>query len=1073
MRKLWIVPVVLATLLLALLAAGVTLLYSPRLLVPTLQWGVERFSSFRLELRGLETRPREVELSLESLHLYQQGAAGPALVSVLGFKGSSSLQDLWRGQLLDTALSADSVIVYVSADDATEDPTPEQWLQYLRFLPRQLEVGTIHVINQHGDVSIFPIRGLSGQRTGSDGFAATLRADLDTSPLEVSLALTSIRQELNRGGVNFKARLETVDSAAQLEGMLEADAESVHYDLSVNASFAQISTLLAAFPGAPPLAGALALRGRLSGDLQGYELTDAGFELDNRPAYFFQASGDLKREDSADPELALIASGEMDSLEYFLRWLDLDLSPLGGIRASIALSGTLAATAIDQLTIVTESSEGLWITLNGSSGPGSLGSPRLPADARFTLHAFAPGLAVLDPWLGKSLGMDPGPWQLSAQLEEASGALSLRNIKAQLGIVDGTLLRAAGEVARIDLDRMGDPAGVQGIELKLEAASPDLSVPAAWVGQRLPTGFALEARAGLSGTGAELVLTAGNGKVLHEQLSVSFRDASLRLHRAEDYQPRGGQARLHLRAAELGALSELAGLALPALGKVDIQATARQRDQRLDLHNINATLSGKQLGITARGNARDLAGTRELTLDNTVESVDVDGLLALLAPGATAPIELGTLSGGFTIAANGNRFALSDLKLSSPASSPLRLQLAGTADYSPDSLRGELALEFGSGNREVLKALSGLPLAPVDGNLTLIMDGATAKLSSTTRVGETALNLALDATHSNGKLTGLNASVDSPLAKLRDLGLQADGTAEANYRPAELLEPVAEDTSLQKILELAPRYPVDLRLALGSLQGDQSRFDDINIHITGAGTTYLLREFDFVYDRAPAQIRGVIDISVSPPGLSVAGQAESIPLNTLSRDLGIDTDISGSLNLRGGLSGQGLTGAELLSQLDGTVGVALEAATVEGAAYDVLATGILTWLFSGAAREESTYLDCVMAQFAVDNGVARTRDIFIESPNMIATGIGEFNLPAKTLALTLTPRSKSRSIQIPSSISLRGNMASPRTSVSPVTATLDIYTEAMLFLPRLAMKIFGIGKRNKTATHPCLIAVTP
>ncbi len=1073
MRKLWILPVVLLLALLALLAAALTLLHSPRLLAPALQWGVERFTSYRLELGGLETRPRAIGLSLEGLHLYQQGVDGPALISVFGLSARSSLRDLSQRHLQDTTLSADSVIVYVAADDAAEDPTPEQWLQYLRFLPRHLEVGTVHVINQHGDVSIFPIQRLSGQRTGSDGFAATLRADIDASPVDISLALTSIRQELNRGGVNFKARLDAVDSEAQLEGMLEADAESVHFDLAVNASFPEIATLLTAFPGAPPLAGALSLRGRLSGNLQDYQLSDAGFELDNRPAYFFQASGDLARAGGSDPQLALIASGEMDSLEYLLRWLELDLSPLGRIRASIALTGTLAATAIDQLTIVTESSEGLWITLNGSSGPGSLGSARLPVDARFSLHAFAPGLAVLDPWLAEPIGIDAGPWQLSAQLEEAAGGLSLRSIKAQLGHADGTLLRAAGQVERIDLERIGDPEGVQGIGLELAASSPDLSAPAAWAGQTLPAGFSLEASASLAGTGAQLALAAGSGKISHENLNVAFRDASLRLHRADGYAPRGGQASLRLRAAELGSLSDLAGFVLPALGKVDIAATARQREQRVDLQNITATLSGAQLDITARGSVRDLAGARELSLSNSVDRLDMDGLLATLAPGATPPIELGTLTGGFSVAAMGDRYRISDLKLSSPPSSPLRLQLGGSADYSPEVLQGEFALDFGSSNPDVLKALSGLQLAPVSGSLTLALDRTRARLTSAAEVGETSLDLLVDATHSGGELTGLSASLNSPLARLRDLGLQADNTEEAKYRPGELLEPVAEKTSMQQVLERAPRYPVDLRLALGSLQGDQSRFDDINIHVTGAGTTYLLREFDFVYDEAPAQVRGVIDISVSPPGISVAGQAESIPLNTLSRDLGIETDISGALNLRGGLSAQGLTGAELLSQLDGTVGVALEAATVEGAAYDVLATGILTWLFSGAAREESTYLDCVMAQFAVDDGVARTKDIFIESPNMIATGIGEFNLPAKTLALTLTPRSKSRSIQIPSSISLRGNMASPRTSVSPITATLDIYTEAMLFLPRLAMKIFGLGKRGRSATHPCLIAVTP
>lgn len=1073
MRKLWILPV---ALLVALLAAGAALLSSPALLVPALQWGVERFTSLRLEVTGLELRPGTVGLSLETLHLYQQEVEGPALVSVLGFSGNSRLRDLWDMDFVNTTLSADSVIVYVAADDTAEDPTPEQWLQYLRFLPRQLDVATVHVINQHGDVSIFPVEDLSGRRRGSDGFSAELRADIDGAPLDVALVLSSIKQDLDRGSVNFSADVEAPDSAtrAQLQGVFEAHAESIHYDVTVDARFPQVATLLAAFPGAPPVAGALSLRGRLAGDLQNYELTDAGLELDNRPAYYFEASGDLQRVDNADPTLTLVASGEMDSLQYFLRWLDLDLSPLGGIRASIALSGTLAATAVDQLTIVTESSEGLWITLNGSSGPGSLASTELPAGADFTLHAYAPGLAVLDPWLGQPIGFDAGPWQVSASLMEAEGDLAVRNIQAQLGADDATLLRASGETARIDLDRIGDPAGVQGIDMALAVTSPDLSIPAGWLGQTLPPDFALEASATLRGNGEELALTAGSGIISNPRLEVGFHDAGLRLHRDEDYQPLGGQASLRLQAPALEGLSGLAGVTLPDLGRVDVATRVHQREQGIDLQAITASLAGPQLEITARGSARDISGSREVSLTSTVDHLDIGGLLDVLAPEANLPQNLGTVTGGFKLAASGARYSLSELALASPPAAPLWLRLEGGGDYSTvQDWQGTLNLDFDSDDRALLEALSGLPLAPVQGTLGLGMSPAKATLNSSTRVGRTDLELKVEASHSGGNLNGLSASLESPLARLRDLGLQASGTDEEDYRPAEKLEPVAEKTTLQRLLELAPTYPLDLRLALGSLQGDESQFDDIKVHITGADTTYLLREFDFVYASAPAEIRGVIDISLSPPGLSLAGHADSIPLNTLSRDLGIETDISGDLNLRGGLSAQGATGAELLSQLDGTVGIALEAATVEGAAYDVLASGILTWLFSGAAREESTYLDCVMAQFSLEDGVARSGDIFVESPNMTARGVGEFNLPARTLALTLTPRSKSRSIQFPSSITLRGDMASPRTSVSPVATTLDITSEALLFLPRLVMRILGIGKHDRTAQRSCVIAANP
>lgn len=984
MRKLWILAV---ALLLALLATPVALVSSPALLVPALSWGVARFTKLELEINGLEIRPRTVSLGVESLHLYQQGVEGPALISVLGFKGESRLRDLWERDLVNTRLSADSVIVYVAADDAAENPTPEQWLHYLRFLPQRLDVATVHVINQHGDVSIFPVNYLSGQRTGRDGFSAELQADMDGAPLDVSLSLTAIRQHLDRGGVNFTARVESPDSAteAHLEGMFEADAASVRYDVTVNAAFPQISGLLEAFPDAPPLAGALSLRGRLTGDMLSYQLSDAGFELDNRPAYYFQASGDLQRSDSADPSLSLIASGEMDSLSYFFHWLDLDLC---SIRASIALSGTLAATAVDQLTVVTESSEGLWITLNGSSGPGSLGSTQLPAGADFSLYAYAPGLTLLEPWLGRPIGLDAGPWQLSAELREAAGGLSVSNIQARLGTVGNTLLQVSGEAARIDLDKLGEPEAIQGLDLALSLASPELSVPAGRLEQTIPTGIALEARGALTGSGAALTMSAGSASIRHEQLELAFSNASLQLYQAEGYRPRDGQAKLELRAP---------------------------------------------------------------LLQDALDSV----------------------SGNIRLSANGTGHMRSQLTLTSPSTSPLQLQLDGSATYSDEqNWQGKFTLAAGSNDGILLEAWSGLPLDSIASVITLEVDPASAALNGNIRVGGTDVALQVDASHSGGTLTGLSASLESPLARLRDLGLQATGTDAGDFRPADKLEPVAENTTLQRLLELAPEYPLDLRLALGSLQGDASRFDDIKIHITGADTTYLLREFDFVYAGAPAQIRGVIDISASPPGFSIAGQADSIPLNTLSRDLGIQTDISGALNMRGGISAQGLTGAELLRQLDGTVGIALDKATVEGADYDVLASGILTWLFSGAAREKSTYLDCVMAQFSLEDGIARSSDIFVESPNMIATGSGEFDFPARTLDLTLTPRSKSRSVQIPSRISLRGDMASPRTSVSPIATTLDITSEALLLLPRQIFRVLGITKPEQTAQRSCVIATS-
>jgi len=1071
MRKLWMVPL---ALLLVAFAATLVLLSTPGLLTRALQWGTASFTDYRLEIEGLVFEPSQLQLEFDTLQLLPKGSTGPALLTVLGFAGDTRLADLRRGNLEATTLKSESVVVYVSAEDDSEDPTPAQWMQYLRFLPASLVVDSVHVVNRDGDVAIFPLRDLRGARSAADRFEVSLLADLDGAPLDVSLEITAREIMSDQGRVTFSARLAAPESGTRgtLEGLLTGYGDAFRFDVAVDAAFAEVATFFDLFPDAPPLAGALTLQGKLQGDLNSFTLTDAAFELDNRPAYFFEASGAMTSQDSPDPNLSLIASGELDSARYFLRWLDLDLSPLGGIRASIALSGTVANPAIEQLTVVTASSDGLWIALNGSSGPGSLGSPQLPPGTLFTVHAVAPSLALLSPWLGQAPTIDPGPWEFAATLRENDGALHVENIMGQLGHSESTQLRVTGNVAQVALTPPEQGTRVAGIDLALEVSSVDLVTPGRWFNTDVPPGFSFQSQVQVSGTDAELTLHDGTAQITHEHLTIDVNNLNTVLGHNVGYEPQALQAGILVQAPEVAALGQFAALDLPPLGAGTLEGLLKYGGERVALDGIRATLDSLVGQLLVTGALRDLTGAREAELNARVQHLSLDALLTQFAPGTKPPAELGGVSGRFTLRGTQADYVLSDLELSSTEGAALGLRASGNGRYANDGWSGAVSLNYGSDDRELLKALSGLSLKPVTGQANLTVDATSAQLQAKAQLGDTALSLAGKATHTGGTIDGLQATLSSALVNLDDIGLQASGTETTDYRPTGQLDTDPDNRSLPQFLTSLPRYPIDLRLQLDTLRGEVTRFDDINVHVNGSGTTYLLDQFDFSYDAAPAEIRGVVDISLDPPGLSIAGQAQSIPLNTLSRDLGIDTDISGSLNLRGGLSAQGATGTELLQQLNGNMAFALENATVEGAAYDVLATGILTWLFSGAALEKSTFLDCTMAQFTLENGVARTDSLFVESPNMIATGIGSFDLPKRTLAFTLTPRSKSRSIQIPSSISLRGDMASPRTSVSPIAATLDVSAEAMLFVPRLLVKVFGGGQSKSAATRPCEVLLT-
>jgi uncharacterized protein involved in outer membrane biogenesis len=255
---------------------------------------------------------------------------------------------------------------------------------------------------------------------------------------------------------------------------------------------------------------------------------------------------------------------------------------------------------------------------------------------------------------------------------------------------------------------------------------------------------------------------------------------------------------------------------------------------------------------------------------------------------------------------------------------------------------------------------------------------------------------------------------------------------------------------------------------LSGITGKNTNINSVNIHATGENNRYILRRFSVTYAQADAEIRGIIDLNPAQPAISLAGQALSIPMNTLAADLGADVDIKGILSLRGGISASGTTGTELLSTLDGSVAIALEDAVIEGAAYDILATDLLEWIYSGAMLEKYTDIDCTMAKFQLDDGVATSDSLFVETDKMLATGTGTFDLVRKKMDMTITPMSKSRMLQVPSSVRLKGNFGNLRPIISPITAAADASTRVITLVPQMVFKLFGqTTDTKKERMQPC------
>jgi hypothetical protein len=108
-----------------------------------------------------------------------------------------------------------------------------------------------------------------------------------------------------------------------------------------------------------------------------------------------------------------------------------------------------------------------------------------------------------------------------------------------------------------------------------------------------------------------------------------------------------------------------------------------------------------------------------------------------------------------------------------------------------------------------------------------------------------------------------------------------------------------------------------------------------------------------------------------------------------------------------------------------------------------------------------------MAKFELRQGVATTDSLYIESARMVATGKAKFDLVRRKMDLRITPLSKSRLLQVPSEVRLKGDMSSPRADVSPVSAVADAASSALMLVPNLTLKLFGVNLGANNKNRPC------
>jgi hypothetical protein len=1057
MRKL-LIAILLAALLLAVPAM---IMHSQRLMIALADWSVATFTPYRLTLVEPVLRPLEGFIGAGEIHLYPAADDGPAFLSVLDLRAELSATDLYRGTLANATVAASQLTLYVSTRDRTADPTPRDWLDQLRWLPAELTVSRIHLVTETGNTVIFPLRDFKARRV-ADGYSAAADADYAGEALAVSLDVSGVEHSSSERRLSVDTKLIAPGSGSriQLQGDLSASHRTLAYELQLQADYTDVDALLRGIENAPALAGHFRLHGHLQGDTRRASFTDAILSLNNMPTYGLEAGGSLSWDREAGTILDLQASGALASFTDALDWPYADLGALGRTRASARVLGELDAPHIERLVLRSENRNGLALTLRGRLDTDLTSF----SDNELSVDLVGPALATLEPWIG-TLPIEPGPFAASGRLTGSADGVALQDLVIEMGRPGEALLRVDGSADDVAGIATLGPDAVQGLSLGLALDSPDSARLGALLNLPLPPGFTVEGELALAGTSRLLQPVAGSLRMASSDIELELTPLGGLIRPFATTPLSGLRASARLSMSDTSALSQFLTRPIPSLGEVRGNALLKQSEGVLGLRDIDLGLVGSEQLLQLTGNIPDLGSFDGARLTTRFAGVSITTLLVTALQELHYEAPLGALQGNAEFSNIGGRWDLTRFRAeSTPSGGPLELQSSGSIGdiLGQPSVSGRL--RYALRDTALIEALLGLQMKAASGAIDIDSAPGILTLSGSNRVGRSRLDLETKLGWEREAIATLEVVLTSDLVHLEDFGLQA--SVESDYRPTDQFEPGGFETALQRLLTVPPRLVSDVSLRVDGIRGANTVINSLDLHTTGENNRYTLRRLNVGYSDTVAELRGIVDLNASPPFVSVAGQGQGIPLRTLGRDLGMRSEVGGRLTLLGGLSAQGTSAGQLLASSNGSIALALEGGTFEGAAYDLLATDLLGWLFSGASRERLTRIDCSMARFSLRNGVASSDSLYMETPQMVATGSGKIDLVERRMDMELTPRSRTRTLQVPATVRLRGPLDQPRVSVSPVAAAMDASAELLSLLPRLARSVFGMNE-SAQARQPC------
>jgi hypothetical protein len=242
---------------------------------------------------------------------------------------------------------------------------------------------------------------------------------------------------------------------------------------------------------------------------------------------------------------------------------------------------------------------------------------------------------------------------------------------------------------------------------------------------------------------------------------------------------------------------------------------------------------------------------------------------------------------------------------------------------------------------------------------------------------------------------------------------------------------------------------------------------------------------DGVFRIDPFRVRGwagariesdvTIDASQDPPRIAWQWIARQLNYGVLLKQARFARTVEGTLDITLRLSGKGRTRHEFLGDADGQLVIVGQQGRLGSRLLDLWGSDLVTTMLSREwRREDVTDINCMVARFTIEDGLARTDGVLVDTRRITIGAAGTLNLENEKLNLVIAPRPKRTSlVSLTSPVRVTGTMAAPKVAVTvlPRGRLLSTTCRLLTGLINPGYLIFTFTQTGSGVKNPCTAAV--